>query len=99
MVIRSSGSIEWRKRGIGGGDCFFCGLAIRHLGDIACPDIPVLLYVVYLSVTLLLVLAVYNIVESLPNPVAEVVLLELGQRDGLVQWLEVRDEADEGRKW
>lgn len=97
-VIGSSGSVEGRKRGIGGSDGLFGGLAIGHLGYIAGPDIPVLLDVVNLAVALLLVLAVYNIVESLPDPVAEVVLLELGQRNGFVQWLEIRDESDEGRE-
>lgn len=71
---------------------------IAYLRNIACPNIPVLVQVVHLPITLLIVLPVDYVLEGLPNPREHEILLGPISHDMFVQGLKIRDDSNERRQ-
>lgn len=98
FVLRGAGRVERQQRSLGRIGCLLSWFSTWHFGDIACPNVPILLYVVDLAITLLLVLSINHIVKRLPDPVVKIVLLHPRQRNRLVKRLEIWNEADKSGK-
>lgn len=92
------GWIKWRNL------CFMIRLFlllspfIAYLRNIACPNIPVLIQAIHLSITLLLVLPVDYVLEGLPNPREHEILLGPRPHDMFVQRLKIRNDSNERRQ-
>lgn len=75
---------------------FGVALRLRELHHIACPDVPVLLLVVYFTVGGFIVFPEHHMVEGISNPV-EISFVLLGfELHRRVERLEAGDDAYEG---
>ena len=92
-----SGSIKGRNRGFGN-LCIFSRLPAAHLVDITSPDVPILVNIVNLLVTLFFIFPVDHIIKCFTNPTELIIFLKKHHVDRFVQGLEVRDNPYESRQ-
>lgn len=67
-------------------------------GEIAGPNIPVLISVIDAPIALFSVLAIDDVIKGLANPSEEKVLFSLRVGKWLIEWLEAGNDANKARQ-
>jgi len=93
--------VSWSIKGLDrrlGNLWIFIRLPTAYLVDITSPNVPILVKIVNLVVTLFFIFPVNHIIKCFTNPTKLIIFLKKLHVDRFVQGLEVRNNAHESRE-